>query len=86
MCSGDHGESSGRGTEEYAGGRAQTVNRRDHDAGHRERDRERPKLHGARPQERKDNNMIVALTVAWFAVVGLVLIARGDYRQRQPLR
>ena len=47
---------------------------------------ERPKLHGARPQERKDNNMIVALTVAWFAVVGLVLIARGDYRQRQPLR
>ena len=46
----------------------------------------RPKLHGARPQERKDNNMIVALTVAWFAVVGLVLIARGDYRQRQPLR
>jgi hypothetical protein len=30
--------------------------------------------------------MIVALTVAWFAVVGLVLIARGDYRQHQPLR
>ena len=28
----------------------------------------------------------VALVVAWFAVVGLVLIARGDYRQRQPLR
>jgi len=47
---------------------------------------ERPKLHGARPQERKDNNMIVALTVAWFAVVGLVLIARGDYRQHQPFR
>lgn len=30
--------------------------------------------------------MIVALTVAWFAVVGLVLITRGAYRQRQPLR
>lgn len=30
--------------------------------------------------------MIVALTVAWLAVVGLVLIARRDYRQRQPLR
>jgi len=30
--------------------------------------------------------MIVALMVAWFAVVGLLLIARADYRQRQPLR
>jgi hypothetical protein len=28
----------------------------------------------------------VALVIAWLAVVGLVLIARGDYRQRQPLR
>lgn len=28
----------------------------------------------------------VALVVAWFAVVGLVLIARGDYRQNQPIR
>jgi len=37
--------------------------------------------------DRKDNAMIaVALVVAWFAVVGLVLIARGDYRQRRPIR
>jgi len=46
---------------------------------------ERPKLLGARPQDRKDNDMIaVALVVAWFAVVGLVLIARVDYG-RHPL-
>jgi hypothetical protein len=48
---------------------------------------ERPKLFGARPQDRKDNNMIaVALVVGGFAVVGLVLIARADYRQRRPIR
>ena len=48
---------------------------------------ERPKLFGARPPDRKDNDMIaVALVIAWFAVVGLVLIARGDYRQRRPIR
>jgi hypothetical protein len=35
--------------------------------------------------DRKDNAMIaVALVVAWFAVVGLVLIARADY-SRRPL-
>ena len=28
----------------------------------------------------------VALVIAWFAVVGLALIARGDYRQRRPIR
>jgi len=28
----------------------------------------------------------VALAIAWFAVVGLVLIARGDYRPIQPMR
>ena len=28
----------------------------------------------------------VALVIAWFAVVGLVLMARGDYRQRRPIR
>jgi hypothetical protein len=28
----------------------------------------------------------VALVIAWFAVVGLVLIARGDYRERPPIR
>ena len=28
----------------------------------------------------------VALVIAWFAVAGLVLIARGEYGQRQPLR
>lgn len=33
-------------------------------------------------EDRKDNNMNVALTVAWFAVVGLVLIARADYGRR----
>jgi hypothetical protein len=53
----------------------------------REAPAERPKLSGARPQDRKDNNMItVALAIAWFAVVGLVLIARGDYRARQLVR
>jgi hypothetical protein len=52
-----------------------------------ERALERPKLFGARPEDRKVNNMIaVALVVAWSAVVTLVLIARGDYRQRQPIR
>ena len=33
------------------------------------------------PQDRKDNDMIAALVIAWFAVVGLVLIARVDYRR-----
>jgi hypothetical protein len=48
---------------------------------------ERPKLFGARPQDRKVNTMIaVALVIAWFAVVGLVLIARGDYRPSQLIR
>lgn len=28
----------------------------------------------------------VALVIAWFAVVCLVLIARGDYRPRRPIR
>lgn len=28
----------------------------------------------------------VALTVAWLTVVTLVLIARGDYRARKPIR
>jgi hypothetical protein len=28
----------------------------------------------------------VALALAWCAVVGLVLIARGDYRPRRSLR
>jgi hypothetical protein len=28
----------------------------------------------------------VALVIAWFAVVGLVLIARADYRHRRPIR
>ena len=38
-------------------------------------------------EDRKDNAMIaVALVIAWLAVVGLVLIARGDYRQRRPIR
>src|SRR5262245_20360597 len=38
-------------------------------------------------EDRKDNTMIaVALVIAWLAVVGLVLIARGDYRQRRPIR
>jgi hypothetical protein len=42
---------------------------------------------GQGPEDRKDNNMIaVALVIAWLAVVGLVLIARGDYRQRRPIR
>jgi len=35
-------------------------------------------------QDRKDNDMIAALVVAWFAVVGLVLIARADYGRRTP--
>ncbi len=26
------------------------------------------------------------LVIAWLAVVGLVLIARGDYRARKPIR
>jgi len=30
--------------------------------------------------------LAVALVIAWFAVVGLVLIARGDYRGRQSIR
>lgn len=47
---------------------------------------ERPKLFGARPQDRKDNDMIAALAVAWLAVVGLVLIARADYRRRPLTR
>jgi hypothetical protein len=39
------------------------------------------------PQARKDKRMIaVALVIAWCAVVGLVLIARGDYRSRRPIR
>jgi hypothetical protein len=42
---------------------------------------------GQGPEDRKDNAMIaVALVIAWFAVVGLVLIARGDYRQRRPIQ
>lgn len=28
----------------------------------------------------------VALVIAWLAVVGLVLIARGDYRSRRSIR
>ncbi len=28
----------------------------------------------------------VALALGWFAVVGLVLIARADYRPRPPIR
>ena len=28
----------------------------------------------------------VALVIAWFAVTGLVLIARVSYRQRRPIR
>ena len=37
--------------------------------------------------DRKDNAMIaVALVVAWFAVVGLVLIARADYGLRPLTR
>jgi hypothetical protein len=47
---------------------------------------ERPKLCGARPQDRKDNDMIAALAVAWLAVVGLVLIARADYGRRPLTR
>jgi len=39
------------------------------------------------PEDRKDNAMIaVALVVAWFAVVGLVLIARADYGRRPLTR
>ena len=39
------------------------------------------------PEDRKDNTMIdVALALGWFAVVGLVLIARADYRPRPPIR
>jgi hypothetical protein len=39
------------------------------------------------PEDRKDNDMIaVALVVAWFAVVGLVLIARADYGRRPLTR
>lgn len=38
------------------------------------------------PEERKDNDMIAALVVAWFAVVGLVLIARADYGRRPLTR
>ena len=30
--------------------------------------------------------IVVALAIAWLAVVGLVLIARDDYRPRQPVR
>src|SRR5262245_14330302 len=38
---------------------------------------------GERPEANKDNIMItVAFVIAWLAVVGLVLIAQGDYRQR----
>ena len=37
-------------------------------------------------QNRKDNDMIAALVVAWFAVVGLVLIARADYGRRPLTR
>ena len=37
-------------------------------------------------QDRKDNDMIAALVVAWFAVVGLVLIARADYGRRPLTR
>ena len=36
--------------------------------------------------ERTTTMIAVALVIAWFAVVGLVLIARGDYRQRRPIR
>jgi hypothetical protein len=36
--------------------------------------------------ERTTTMLAVALAVAWFAVVVLVLIARGDYRQRQLTR
>ena len=42
---------------------------------------------GQGPEDRKDNDMIaVALVVAWFAVVGLVLIARADYGRRPLTR
>jgi hypothetical protein len=37
-------------------------------------------------QDRKDNDMIAALVVAWLAVVGLVLIARADYGRRPLTR
>jgi hypothetical protein len=48
---------------------------------------QRPKLCGARPQERKDNNMTyVALAIAWIVVMGLVLIARVAYRPRRSIR
>ena len=36
--------------------------------------------------ERTTNMLVVALVVAWLAVVGLVLIARDDYRVRQLTR
>ena len=28
----------------------------------------------------------IALVIAWFAIVGLVLIARAEYRERPPIR
>ena len=36
--------------------------------------------------ERTTTMIAVALGIAWFAVVSLVLIARGDYRVRQLIR
>jgi hypothetical protein len=30
--------------------------------------------------------LVVALVIAWCAIVGLVLIARGDYRARRSIR
>jgi hypothetical protein len=30
--------------------------------------------------------IVVALVVAWFAVIGVVLIAHLDYRPRRPIR
>jgi hypothetical protein len=39
------------------------------------------------PQDRKEKAMnAFPLVVAWLAVVTLVLIARGDYRTRKPIR
>jgi hypothetical protein len=46
-----------------------------------------PKLHGARPEDRKDNAMnAFHLVIAWLAVAALVLIARTDYRARRSIR
>ncbi len=38
------------------------------------------------PEDRKDNRMIAFALIAWCAVVGLVLIAHGDYRSDRSSR